>query len=396
MIAMQQPSAGSLLPIPVLFPINEASAARFGRRTPEPHDRPAALPAEVHGANRCGAVVWEMYTLPSTEDRLKNGIRLSDCYHVLALLDDWIEGNFAGMSRAMCECMYGSNIPKQAFDFPDKVRGFVGPTDLVPTALREFERYRYAIYENINSLLKCGRLTAYGKEKITDQKWQIIPCQYFSLSCKISFDENKVIVESLSFLDVRITCLEGLPIWCVMVAYGDQELVPSLMRSVGECRVKMASKKSINSLIDDIRTFRKYFCSLMKEGELKAVYSETGELVDPNLWGEGQISLARSEIRVGPKKWRGVKVNTPHPPLNEDDTNTLAMNASRVPSGKRGYKTSDLVLVKEMQKLLESGGVASIWKAAEKVAEQAEGGGGFDSKQKRLSNLFRKKFPDHS
>ncbi|MCI1438535.1 MAG: hypothetical protein LKI03_09650 [Acetobacter indonesiensis] len=60
MIAMQQPSAGFLLPIPVLFPINEASAARFGRRTPDPHDRPAALPTEVHGANRCGAVVVKL------------------------------------------------------------------------------------------------------------------------------------------------------------------------------------------------------------------------------------------------------------------------------------------------------------------------------------------------
>lgn len=62
MIAMQQPSAGSLLPIPVLFPINKASAARFGRRTPEPHDRPAALPSMIHEDNRRGAVV-EMATL---------------------------------------------------------------------------------------------------------------------------------------------------------------------------------------------------------------------------------------------------------------------------------------------------------------------------------------------
>ncbi|WP_249212539.1 hypothetical protein [Acetobacter persici] len=62
MIAIQQPSAGSLLPIPLLFPINEVSAARFGRRTPDPHDRPAALPSMIHGDNRRGAVV-EMATL---------------------------------------------------------------------------------------------------------------------------------------------------------------------------------------------------------------------------------------------------------------------------------------------------------------------------------------------
>lgn len=60
MITMQTPSSGSLLPIPVLFPIMEPSAARYGHRTPDPHDRPAALPTEVHGANRCGAVVAKL------------------------------------------------------------------------------------------------------------------------------------------------------------------------------------------------------------------------------------------------------------------------------------------------------------------------------------------------
>lgn len=74
MIAMQQPSAGSLLPIPVLFPIVEPSAARFGRRTPDPHDRPAALPSYTHGGNRRGAVVAKLSdfcakkSVPETED----------------------------------------------------------------------------------------------------------------------------------------------------------------------------------------------------------------------------------------------------------------------------------------------------------------------------------------
>lgn len=74
MIAMQQPSAGSLLPIPVLFPIVEPSAARFGRRTPAPHDRPAALPSYSHGDNRRGAVVAKLSdfcakkNVPETKD----------------------------------------------------------------------------------------------------------------------------------------------------------------------------------------------------------------------------------------------------------------------------------------------------------------------------------------
>lgn len=65
MITMQPPSAGSLLPIPILFSIMGPSAARYGHRTPEPHDRPAALPTEVHGANRYGAVVVKLSDLLS-------------------------------------------------------------------------------------------------------------------------------------------------------------------------------------------------------------------------------------------------------------------------------------------------------------------------------------------
>lgn len=393
MIAMQQPSAGSLLPIPVLFPIVEPSAARFGRRTPAPHDRPAALPSYTHGGNRRGAVVWEMYTLPSTEDRLKNGIRLSDCYHAFALLDDWIEDNFNGMSRAMYDCIFSGYIPERAFYFPDKVRGFLGPTDLVPAPLQEFEQYRYAIYQDIKSLLKSGRITAYGKEKITDEKWQIIPCQYFSLKCEISFHKNKVTVEGVSFLDVRITCLEGLPIWCAMVAYGDQELVPGLMHLVGLRYYQNATRQQARPLIDNIQSFRKYFCSLMKNGELKAVYLETNEPVDPALWNECNISLVRSEIRVSTNEWQGIKIQTPSPPLNKEDTNTLAVNTARVPTGTRGYKGHDAELVREMRSLIEAKIANNSHQAALLVVDKAKGVGTSGSKVKRLLGAYKKTSP---
>ncbi|MGO3517790.1 MAG: hypothetical protein ACTINM_04730, partial [Acetobacter cibinongensis] len=287
-------------------------------------------------------------------------------------------------------------VKEQLFDYPDRGKDFFGATDLPPGALRDFYMHRYAIYQEIKSLLKSGRLTAYGKEKITDEKWKIIPCQYFSLECKISFDENKVTIEELRFLDVRITCLEGLPIRCAMVSYGDQELVPRLMKLLGRCRYEVSSKRYIPYLIEEIRDFRRYFCSLMKSGELKATYLETDEQVDSSLWDENKISLARSEILIAPKIWRGVKINTPHPPLNEDDTNTLVVNASRVPTRKRGYKTYDLGLVQEMHDLLENRAADNIWQAAGKVAERAKGGGGFDSKQKRLLSLFKEQFPNYS
>lgn len=81
MITMQLPSAGSLLPIPVLFSIIKPSAARYGHRTPEPHDRPAALPSKVHGVNRYGAVLVSFPLSPFVADRLKYGIQLSAAKH---------------------------------------------------------------------------------------------------------------------------------------------------------------------------------------------------------------------------------------------------------------------------------------------------------------------------
>ncbi|GAN67594.1 hypothetical protein [Acetobacter orleanensis] len=393
MIAMQQPSAGSLLPIPVLFPINEVSAARFGRRTPDPHDRPAALPFMVHGDNRRGAVVWEMYTLPSTEDRLKNGIRLSDCYHALALLDDWIEDNFDGMNRAMCECIASGDLPERAFNFPDKIREFLGPTDLASKYVRQFQQYRYAIYQNIKSLLKSGRLTAYGKKKITDKKWTIIPSFYFSLSCEILFDENKTIVEEISFIDVRVTCLEGLPIWCAMVAYGDEELVPTLMKYEGARRVAMADNEGIARCLDDTQSFLVYFCSLMRDGKLKSVYAETNKPVDQTLWNEKFICLAQSEICIGKNIQQGVKVITPHPPINEEDANTLAANASRVPTGSRGYGASDALLAKEMHELILGGQAQNVHQAAQQVVDKAKGKNTLEkSKVQRLMGAYNKAF----
>lgn len=394
MIAMHQPSAVSLLPIPVLFSNMHPSAARYGHRKPDPHDRPAALPAIIHGGNRRGAVVWQMYTLPSTEDRLKNGIRLSDCYYAFALLDDWIEENFDGMSRAMCESIASNDLPARAFDFPDRIREFLGLTDLVCNKIREFEQYRYAIYKSIESLFKSGRLTAYGKAKITDEKWTIIPSSYFSLSCQILFDKNKVIVEEISFLDVRVTCLEGLPIWCAMVAYGDEELVPSLVKFEGARRVKMAANSTLTRLTYDTKDFLVFFCSLMKDGKLKSVYTGTNETVDRTLWNEGQIRLYQSEICIRKNKWRGVKVITPHPPINEEDANTLAVNTSRVPTSTRGYGANDALLAQEMHKLISGGQAKNIHQAAKLVVAKAEGENTREtSKIQRLMGVYKKKFP---
>ncbi|WP_257006380.1 hypothetical protein [Acetobacter syzygii] len=333
-----------------------------------------------------------MYTLPSTEDRLKNGIRLSDCYHAFALLDDWIEDNFSGMSRAMRNCMK-HGVPADAFYYPEILGYFVKNKDAPPDCLRTFEYFRDAIYQDIKSLLKSGRITAYGKEKITDEKWQIIPCQYFSLECEISFHKNKVTVEGVSFLDVRITCLEGLPIWCAMVAYGDQELVPELMHLVGLRYYQNATRQQARPLIDDIQSFRKYFCSLMKNGELKAVYLETNEPVDPALWNECNISLIRSEIRVSTNEWQGIKIQTPSPPLNKEDTNTLAVNTARVPTGTRGYKGHDAELVREMRSLIEAKIANNSHQAALLVVDKAKGGGTSDSKVKRLLGAYKKTSP---
>lgn len=403
MIAMQQPSAASLLPIPVLFPIVEPSAARFGRRTPDPHDRPAALPSYTHGGNRRGAVVWEMYTLPAIEDRLENGMRLSDTFHALVMLDDWIKDNFDHMSRAMRNCMK-HGVPADAFYYPEILGYFVKNKDAPPECLRTFEYFRDAIYLEIQSLLKSGRLSAYGKVRLADEKWQIIPTSYFSLDCKILFNENKILIEGTSYLDVRVTCIESLPIWCAMVAYGDPEQVRVLMRLLSYESVTHTAGTQENDLISEQATFKKYFCSLMRAEKLKGYYLGTDEQVEPALWVEDKVDLVSSKIRISPKIWKGVKVYTPHPPLNEangeagagsekQQTSMPGLGRPKKYKSVLGYKRLDAPLLKEMKYSLESGKARTPHHAAQLVADRASGENTLhDSKVKRLMKNFLEEY----
>lgn len=383
MIAMQYPSGGSLLPIPVLFPMIPPSAARFGRRTPAPHDRPAALPSDVHGINRRGAVVWEMYTLPAIEDRLKNGIRLSDAFPAFVMLDDWIQDNFDRMSRAMRNCMK-HGVPADAFYYPEILGYFVKNKDAPPDCLRTFEYFRDAIYLEIQSLLKSGRLSAYGKENLTDEKWQIIPTSYFSLDCKILFNQNKVLVEGASYLDVRVTCIESLPIWCAMIAYGDPEQVRVLMQLFTYDRSSYPAGVQENDLISEQNTFKKYFCALMRAEKLKGYYLGTDEKVEPALWIEDKVDLISSKICISPKIWKDVKVYTPHPPLNEADGEAVAgyekqqtgmpgLGRPQKHKPGRGCRSSDIKLAKEMKTLIETGRAKNRHQAAKQVVSRAEG-----------------------
>lgn len=383
MIAMQYPSGGSLLPIPVLFPMIPPSAARFGRRTPAPHDRPAALLSDVHGINRRGAVVWEMYTLPAIEDRLKNGIRLSDTFPAFVMLDDWIQDNFDRMSRAMRNCMK-HGVPADAFYYPEILGYFVKNKDAPPDCLRTFEYFRDAIYLEIQSLLKSGRLSAYGKENLTDGKWQIIPTSYFSLDCKILFNQNKVLVEGASYLDVRVTCIESLPIWCAMIAYGDPEQVRVLMQLFTYDRSSYPAGMQENDLISEQSTFKKYFCALMRAEKLKGYYLGTDEQVEPTLWIEDKVDLISSKICISPKIWKGVKVYTPHPPLKEADgeaasgrekqqTGMPGLGRPQKHKPERGCRSSDIKLAKEMKTLIETGMAKNRHQAAKQVVSRAEG-----------------------
>lgn len=401
MIAMQYPSGGSLLPIPVLFPMIPPSAARFGHRTPAPHDRPAALLSDVHGINRRGAVVWEMYTLPAIEDRLKNGIRLSDTFPAFVMLDDWIQDNFDRMSRAMRNCMK-HGVPADAFYYPEILGSFVKNKDAPPDCLRTFEYFRDAIYLEIQSLLKSGRLSAYGKENLTDEKWQIIPSSYFSLDCKILFNQNKVLVEGASYLDVRVTCIESLPIWCAMIAYGDPEQVRVLMQLFTYDRSSYPAGVQENDLISEQNTFKKYFCALMRAEKLKGYYLGTNEQVEPALWIEDKVDLISSKICISPKIWKDVKVYTPHPPLNEADGEAVAgcekqqtgmpgLGRPQKHKPERGCRSSDIKLAKEMKTLIETGRAKNRHQAAKQVVSRAEGENTKEtSKIQRLMGVYAK------
>ena len=401
MIAMQYPSGGSLLPTPVLFPMIPPSAARFGRRTPAPHDRPAALLSDVHGINRRGAVVWEMYTLPAIEDRLKNGMRLSDTFPAFVMLDDWIQDNFDRMSRAMRNCMK-HGVPVDAFYYPEILGYFVKNKDAPPDCLRTFEYFRDAIYLEIQSLLKSGRLSAYGKENLTDEKWQIIPTSYFSLDCKILFNQNKVLVEGASYLDVRVTCIESLPIWCAMIAYGDPEQVRVLMQLFTYDRSSYPAGMQKNDLISEQNTFKKYFCALMRAEKLKGYYLGTDEKVEPALWIEDKVDLISSKICISPKIWKDVKVYTPHPPLNEADGEAVAgcekqqtgmpgLGRTQKHKPERGCRSSDIKLAKEMKTLIETGRAKNRHQAAKQVVSRAEGENTKEtSKIQRLMGVYAK------
>ncbi|ASC06064.1 hypothetical protein [Acetobacter pasteurianus] len=406
MIAMQYPSGGSLLPIPVLFPMMPPSAARFGRRTPAPHDRPAALLSDVHGINRRGAVVWEMYTLPAIEDRLKNGIRLSDTFPAFVMLDDWIQDNFDRMSRAMRNCMK-HGVPADAFYYPEILGSFVKNKDAPPDCLRTFEYFRDAIYLEIQSLLKSGRLSAYGKENLTDEKWQIIPTSYFSLDCKILFNQNKVLVEGASYLDVRVTCIESLPIWCAMIAYGDPEQVRVLMQLFTYDRSSYPAGAQENDLISEQNTFKKYFCALMRAEKLKGYYLDTNEQVEPALWIEDKVDLISSKICISPKIWKDVKVYTPHPPLNEADGEAVAgrekqqtgmpgLGRPQKHKPEQGCKRLDAPLLKEMKYFIETGQAKSLRHASMQVAHRADGQNTLlESRSKRLVKNFKEEYgPD--
>ncbi|MBB2165383.1 hypothetical protein HLH26_12735 [Gluconacetobacter sp. 1b LMG 1731] len=396
MIGLSHITPPKSLPVPVSCQMMQGGAARFGRRTPGPHDWPAAPSVLNHGDDQRGAVVWEMYTLPSTEDRLQNGIRLSDTFHAFAFLDDWIENHFNGMSQAMCQCI-ASGMPEQAFDHPENAKHFISATDLPSIYLRNFHHHYYSIYKEIESLLKSGRLSAYGKTSIEDKHWKVIRCSDLSLDCELLFSKNKIVIEGQSFLDVRVVCAESLPISCALIAYGDQELVPRLMRLAGYCRSTLTKGAYKAYLLDEIRTFLKYFLLLMQKGHLEAFRTDDGMEIDASVWNHCKISLSRSEISTRPGEWLPVKIVSPIPPL---EGNTSANNSHSkghlVGSGRcaRGYEEADAPLVEEMRTMIVHKKAHSAWHAAELVADRAEGGGTFESRQKRLHGKYQRLNPD--
>lgn len=205
-------------------------------------------------------------------------------------------------------------------------------------------------------------------------------------------------------MDVRVTCIESLPIWCAMVAYGDPEQVRVLMHLLSYEPVTHTAGTQESNLISEQNTFKKYFCALMREGRLKGYFLGTDEQVEPVLWVEDKVDLISSKIRISPKIWKSVKVYTPHPPLNEADGDAVAgrekqqtgmpgLGRPQKYKPEQGYKRLDAPLLKEMKYLLESRQARSLHDAAKQVADRAAGKNTQpESKAKRLAKNFLEEY----
>ncbi|MCG0998229.1 hypothetical protein [Acetobacter persici] len=323
MIAMQQPSAGSLLPIPVLFPINEASAARFGRRTPEPHDRPAALPSMIHGDNRHGAVVvWYSSLSPFVADRLINGIQLSAAIDVFGRFNRELSGYNDTFSEGFHSCSENhvssdwmndpeTFWPKICDAMNSRFSNISDDNVELCYTFREFCEPWYRMRKVILDLLSLGEIEACGRKKTADSPFSIMGLSLFGIGSEVIFRKSQLMVGKLAFYDVRLASHSGLPVNCAMLAYGHPRQVASylklsriFMRGNEKKKYQPQFEKTAHALQQDI-----FF--LLRESHLRAVTTQGQHVIEAGAWQNPEVNMDASAIRDADGTWREFRVLSP-------------------------------------------------------------------------------------
>lgn len=367
MITMQPPSAGSLLPIPVLFPIMEPSAARYGHRTPEPHDRPAALPSKVHGANRYGAVLVSFPLSPFVADRLKYGIQLSAAIDVFGRFNRELSGYDDTFSEKFHLC-YEKRVPSDWIDNPEKwwpevCKAMSNPYSSISEEkaqlcrdFREFCAPWHWMRTAILDLLSLGEIEACGRKKSPDASFSIMALSLFGKGAEIIFRESRVTVGKLPFYDIRIASHSGLPIHCAMLAYGQQQQVRNYL---GLSRIFMRGKekKKYQLRFDETTLIlQQDIFALLHEGHLRAITAQGQHPIEVGAWKSPQVDMEESAIRDADGTWQEFRVLSPlavrkHPDLLEwrpvsAPSQKPALPAPALePSGKPVFQASDDSLI---------------------------------------------------
>lgn len=322
MIAMHQPSAVSLLPIPVLFSNMQPSAARYGHRKPDPHDRPAALPAIIHGGNRRGAVLVSFPLSPFVADRLKNGIQLSAAIDVFGqftqVFSEWDDA----LSEKFHMCQENS-VSNEWIDDPETFwprvknasnNNFAGYSEERIKTFWDFREFCGAWYQMrgaIISELSLGDIEACGRKKSPDCPFSIMEISLFGQRSKINFRESYVQLDKLPYYDVRIASHSGLPIHCAMLAYGHPRKVANYLE-LSRIHMRGKDKKKYQLRFDETTfALRQQIFTLLHEGFLRAITVQGQHQIEAGAWQHPEVNMEASALRDAEGTWREFRVVSP-------------------------------------------------------------------------------------
>lgn len=367
MIAMHQPSAVFPLPIPVLFSNMKPSAARYGHRKPDPHDRPAALPFIVHGDNRRGAVLVSFSLSPFVADRLKNGIQLSAAVDIFGRFNQGFSECEDALSEKLYMCQENS-VPYQWMDDPETFwpkifkfmnNRFANYTEEQAELARIFREYCGSWYEIRNSIiyrLSLGDIEACGRKKSPDCPFSIMEISLFGKRSEINFRESHLKLDKLAYYDVRIASHSGLPIHCAMLAYGNPRQVESYLE-LSRVHMRGKDKEKYQARLDETTfALRQQIFALLHEGLLRAVTVQGQHRIEAGAWKDPEVNMEASALRDAEGTWRECRVLSPlairkqpdllgwRPEIVSPQTPML-LGSALEPAGKLVFQASDDSLI---------------------------------------------------